>query len=215
MQDVNTLIFVPLREEERKGGGTSAEQKMVPAIPAVTRETPASTTPSGSHFHLQNKIPPPPRPVQSATLVAPHTPSLAAAATPTPNAIPGNKLLEDHEEPHIEFTKAPVVSAPPTAARTAPPPANLPGATQSGVIPPGGRPSFVVPPKMQPPVPTTPPATQKEIPDSVPQESISPRPPERTPEPPTPPAAPVSAASKASPAPLRSYTVDPYREPIE
>lgn len=225
VEEINQKIFSPLQEGEKGGGRIQADQTIKPAVfstvspsplPQPMRTSSPSTTPSGSHFHLQNKIPSPLRPMQSSTPVTPYTPSPAATVTPTPNSMPGNKLLEDHEEPHIEFAKVPVVSTPSTPARTAPSPANLPGAIPSGVIPPGGRSSFIVPPKMQYPVPTTPPATKKEIPAIVPQESISPRPPERTQAPPTPSTVPTSATPKAPPPPPpKSYSVDPYREPIE
>lgn len=44
--------------------------------------------------------------------------------SPAPRQIDSARLLEDHEEPHIEFRSG---TAPTTAAKTAPPPSNLPG----------------------------------------------------------------------------------------
>ena len=124
VKDVNEQIFVPLREEMQKGPapqapakpaapassetsqGTAREKVMPlntviipanPQMPSHQAQTFASMlkySPPQKYFNLQNKIPPP--------------------ATTKP--MDSSKLLEDHEEPHIEFGK------------TVPPPANLPGA---------------------------------------------------------------------------------------
>ena len=93
VQDINTQIFIPLREEEMKSG----EMKTSPAIgiPQVRKPAAPSGMPS-SHFHLQDKIAPPLRPIQQ--------PRPASPAPPVP--MNGRKLLEDHEEPHIEFKGA-------------------------------------------------------------------------------------------------------------
>ena len=115
-RDVNDQIFVPLREEMRKGPQAvpqipkpiapprevvlQSRTTMIPAnpqMPSHQAQTFASMlkySPPQKYFNLQNKIPPP--------------------ATTKP--MDSSKLLEDHEEPHIEFGK------------TVPPPANLPGA---------------------------------------------------------------------------------------
>lgn len=229
VQDVNAQIFVPLREEEKKGGISVSSPTISPTTPQSTRES-VSTAQPGSHFHLQNKIAPPMRPAATRPASMP-TPSLAPAPT---QQMPVNKMLEDHEEPHIEFSKAPAPSSVPARSPIAPhmpprpasipnaapasafakvsePPANLPGAMPSGVIPPGGRPSFMVPPKMQSPAPEP----AKQAPAIAPQGSVAPRTFERTPMPPAPPAAPAPAAPKTPPPAPKSYTVDPYREPIE
>lgn len=231
ISDINQEVFVPLREEEMRKGGESAAQLVKPLMPRAATPASASQMQTGSssggtqptsHFHLQNKIAPPMRSAASSP----------AAVTPAPSTvnIPSNKMLEDHEEPHIEFSKAPASSPAPVRAPIAPqipprpasipnagpasafakgsePPANLPGAMPSGVIPPGGRPSFLVPPKMQ----TSAPELPKQAPAIAPQESAAPR----TPMPPTPPAVPAPAAPKTPPPAPKSYSVDPYREPIE
>lgn len=129
VQDINAQIFIPLREEEMKSGGM--KQSLTPGLPQIRKPAPPSGTPQ-SHFHLQNKIAPP----------SPPTP---------PKPMEGRKLLEDHEEPHIEFKKAPT-----------PPPQNLPGAIH------------------HPPLP-----------------------------------APKPILPTVPPAPIKSYSSDPYREPID
>lgn len=105
VQDVNTQIFSPLREEMRKG--VEAFGKKPPQIPAampVRQPATASVMPrpmgvppapaagagqSASYFHLENKLPPPPRPAESAAVrPIPPRPSaqvpVAAAALRTP-----------------------------------------------------------------------------------------------------------------------------------
>lgn len=75
--------------------------------------------------------------------------NLLARNGPTPvKPIAGEKLLEDHEESHIEFNKAP-------APRIVPPPANLPGA---------------LPPM---PTPVTQPAISKPVPPPIPTPPVS------------------------------------------
>ncbi len=112
-RDINAQIFVPLREEEMKSGGMKTSP--APGLPQIRKPaTPSGTPPS--HFHLQNKIAPPPRP-----------------ATPPSRPMDNRKLLEDHEEPHIEFKKAS-------------PPPNLPGAIYHPPIPKPPIPSQIVTP---------------------------------------------------------------------
>ena len=144
VQDINTQIFVPLREEEMKSGGMKTE----PAVQQSPRptEVPGVVGPppqSPSYFHLENKLPlvsglprgsivhpplsalntgRPPAPVPPrersslrdvlAAVTAPAGIKASPAASIQP---PASRLLEDHEEPHIEFKKAS-------------PPPNLPGA---------------------------------------------------------------------------------------
>ncbi len=113
VQDINTQIFIPLREEEMKGVGMKTSPAI--GIPQVIKPAAPGGTPP-SHFHLQNKIAPPPRP-----------------APPQPQkATDSRKLLEDHEEPHIEFKGA--IYHPPIPKPSAVPP---------------------TPPKPKPVVPTT------------------------------------------------------------
>ena len=85
-RDINTQIFIPLREEEMRSGGMKTAP--APGLPKlIPAQKPSGTPPS--HFHLQNKIAPP-RP-----------------ATPPSKPVDSRKSLEDHEEPHIEFKKHP------------------------------------------------------------------------------------------------------------
>ena len=80
--DVNDQIFVPLQEEMKRSGSE------VPMTPKVEQQTAKPVIPQPQkYFHLENKIPPPPRPVQ----------------IPVDN----KKLLEDHEEPHTDLSPPP------------------------------------------------------------------------------------------------------------
>ncbi len=152
VRDVNEKIFVPLREEMRKGPqpqaappspkateGTARESVLQPRttiIPANPNLPPRPAEASGvggphpaqmfasvpryippkKYFNLQNKIPPP-------------AGSQASAMRDGSLASTDKKLLEDHEEPHIEFNKTPM------PVKTAPPPPNLPGVIQPTPIP--------------------------------------------------------------------------------
>lgn len=128
VQDVNAQIFVPLRDEMRKGP-TATPQPTQPVKTVIQQQT-------------QSAAAQPPRvnvPLQSPTL--PKTPATAPVYAPLTkfphlqNKIPkpsflassfqppASRLLEDHEEPHIEFKK------------TAPPPPNLPGAIHHPPLP--------------------------------------------------------------------------------
>lgn len=185
MTEINQKIFVPLREQMRKGPVAPTEPT-APTPPKATQGTarpvtaPPPTTPakpsvpgsyapplqSPKYFHLENKIPAPMRPNLGGSQtpvsppVAPPINQIAKspvarpdlrnvlATVMAPKTLDTRKLLEDHEEPHIEF-------APPVPRPTAPPPANLPGA---------------LPPKFVPPAPLV---------------------------------------------PVKPYSTDPYREPIE
>lgn len=258
MMEINQGIFMPLQEEMRKGVEVLGKKppQIPPAAPArqpIVAPIPAPATGAGqstSHFHLENKLPPSPRPAESPAVrpipprpsaqvpvaasalnapvpalsqqtikpipaqlpvgaqpssinvlpteskpaqqipvpprppvsnIAPLPPKVvlpsAVGANLRPNAqsfskpMDGSKLLEDHEEPHIELNKnkAPSSSAETPlqqALRTVlPPPRNLPGAMPPPDIMPSSR--------------------------------------------------PAPAASKIPQAPVKPYSADPYREPIE
>lgn len=144
-KDVNEQIFIPLREEMRKG----------PPAPEATRSSPKpvqGTAPTNvsvpKYFHLQNKIPVPtstaPALPRTATPSAgPSLKEVLAAVTrassetsqgtakEVPKPAGTTKLLGDHEEPHLELKK------------TEPPP-NLPGAILHPPLP--------TPPKAPPPL---------------------------------------------------------------
>lgn len=219
VQDINAQIFVPLREEERKGGAGSL-MPTAPTAPAQATAQPAS------HFHLQNKITPPPRPVQQPSPVKPLVsvlqgnpparftqPARPAIAAPSPAA--SNTLLEDHEEPHIEFNKAPAPtsSIPP---QKAPAPQSPLGEVLSRIIPPGGRPAFAPAPKTAFPTQVPPRANPPQTPSAIASPAAASQP-NRSPSVPKPTlsGAPAPVLPKAPLAPAKPYSTDPYREPIE
>lgn len=171
MTEINQKIFVPLREEMRKGPNAEVKPPQVqsvapssapresvlqsrttiipanPNLPQRPAQTLASVpryVPPKKYFNLQNKIPPP-VPTPPIQPVQPQRRDVIPAQAET-------KLLEDHEEPHIEFSKTPM------PAKTAPPPLNLPGVIQPPVIP-DAQPSPVIPkvePQPKPVVPIAP-----------------------------------------------------------
>ncbi|HEY4501310.1 MAG TPA: hypothetical protein VJI70_03570 [Candidatus Paceibacterota bacterium] len=131
-RDVNDQIFVPLREEMRKGPQAvpqipkpiapprevvlQSRTTMIPAnpqMPSHQAQTFASMlkySPPQKYFNLQNKIPP--QPSSPATSIQP----------------PESRLLEDHEEPRIEFHKTAPPPLRPAVAFGEGGPSNLPGA---------------------------------------------------------------------------------------
>ena len=242
LQDINTQIFAPLRQEEGRMNKVSPTippappQRVIPPRP-VNAGVPSYAPPLQSPRYAPpiNKIPP----TESAPVFQPkkepapwgsfNKPAqqpqknisnmpLRAAITSAQQPISSGRMLEDHEEPHIEFSEKPSVPVPPQRAPISPaavmpqrsvtPPAmtlqpqrnaappNLPGVIQPGVIPPGGRPSFSPTPKIAPPPseqPVTPP--RPPVPMSPQQGMVQPK----TPIPPAP----------------KSYSTDPYREPVD
>ncbi|MHB1163306.1 MAG: hypothetical protein ACYCZZ_02155 [Minisyncoccota bacterium] len=134
VQEVNERIFLPLRAEEMKAG-----QSVRPAMPAerlqpVPQPVPAHFAPLPPRFlrseatiknqveSRNSELPPKaamPRAVQSGGTLGDVVRSVLPAQK-TPDNL---NLLEDREEPHIEFSTAPA----PQASRAVPPP-NLPGA---------------------------------------------------------------------------------------
>lgn len=228
-QDINTLIFVPLREEEMKSGAMKAAPAAPSALPIPPRPpvaAPVFGAPPQKPRHLDNRIPPPPpRPVPPVPPAPPRpqNPALRdvlSAVTKSP-PMGSSKLLEDHEEPHIEFHTAPQAPRPT-------PPQNLPGMMpprpaapvpqrppvapsagapiQPRAIAPGARAPFMAPPVAGPSVPPAPPRPVAPVPPMPPR--------------PVPPPAPAMPAQpRPTPpvptAPAKPYSADPYREPIE
>jgi len=159
VKDVNEQIFMPLREEMRKGpaprpviasgGGSTPVQPRTVMSPQPSSPSPQALvpvpkySPPKKYFNLQNKIPP----------------------APTSKPIESNKLLGDHEEPHIDIRNKVQGSSPPVtesplrqALRTVVPPENLPGAMPlpiSAPLKPSNLPPTLVP-KPEPIVPTVP-----------------------------------------------------------
>lgn len=223
IDEINKKIFIPLREKMQKGIQSARSPKsstplQKPPAPKPTfAQVPSYAPPkplpiqnkpvSASPAPIFEKIPTPPalsvRPPQQFQPPHPQNPTIPSrpAMVAAPKSVAPDRILEDHEEPHIEFSKQPAPARPvqvaaPAAgmpARTAPPPPNLPGAMQQpqrpGVIPPGGRPAFVMPHMSD--APARPAPTPRPIP--------TPTPPQKIPVPPAP----------------KSYGADPYREPID
>lgn len=107
--DINQEVFAPLRQEEM----TTGMGNMTPRT-----NVPISNSTHPRYFHLENKLP-----------ARPRQPASPAASLPPKVVMPRSRLLEDHEEPHIEFNKP---AAPPSPA---PPPMNLPGVTPPKAAP--------------------------------------------------------------------------------
>ncbi len=144
-KDLNDLVFVPLRkEEEASRSGASVPQPASPAAAAAPKPAVAPAAPRPAPAAPpQGSLPPKAFLPQSASLgevvrsvSQPAKPSPAPAA-PAAEPAAGKKLLEDHEEPHIELgAAAPAPQAPsrfalphrPEAPSAGAPPPNLPGA---------------------------------------------------------------------------------------
>lgn len=141
VQDINAQIFVPLRDEVRKNDeGQTSLNSGTPGLPKlIPSQKPGGTT--QSHFHLQNKI------------TAPIQPQPFRGETPKLLPVEEKKLLDDHEEPHIEFKKVPP-----------PPPPNLPGVIH--------HPPITPPPPSTPPIP--PPLPLSPEPKTAVQYSVDP-----------------------------------------
>ena len=158
MTEINQKIFVPLREEMRKG---SAQ----PPRPAEVRQPVSVAGPQAPLMSQQGMIIPanpslPPRQSQVTVSMPRYIPSTStkwgSQASPVlPKSPPAparrqtdtSRLLEDHEEPHIELGKAPaplrIFPPRPIAA----PPQNLPGVMQPPPIP---KPPTASPPPAPP-----------------------------------------------------------------
>ncbi len=148
VQDVNAQIFVPLRKEEEEKGiaapepvrGTiegvrpmpppQAAANQVPSI-APLRPSVASNVDGPHFFHLENKIPSSPHsaPLPPKTAMPHHVGAIGAGGPrvlgtlgDVVRSIVAPKMLEDHEEPHIEFNKTPTTPASPPFVSP-----NLPG----------------------------------------------------------------------------------------
>jgi hypothetical protein len=178
----------------------------IPPRPAQSlRPSVSVATPVPPRFVVSPRVPPQGSSALQNGLAAIHHQPLVTPATPPPSPkamerqgsqtslptkpVVNEKLLEDHEEPHIEFSKAPgsLVETPlRQALRTVIPPANLPGTFQSRPTPVEGRPS------------PRPDVASGEAGPIIPK--VEP---------------PVSPKSSVPAAPAKPYSGDPYREPIE
>ncbi len=166
-QDVNEQIFAPLRAEMMKSG--MAAEQAAPSAPRPAEAFGIGGAPVGEEqpeelFHLKNKIISPARPVVASPVSQPGSTlgDVVRSILPPQKPVDSSRLLEDHEEPHIEINKIPIpIASVPAAARfisarpSMPPggeiPANLPGAMSPAA-------PFLVPP---PPAPA--PAAPKPI----------------------------------------------------
>jgi hypothetical protein len=220
VQDINAQIFVPLREEEMKQSKTAAVSTPPPtpkpaSVPLSTGPqtyAPPLQSPRYQNQPAQQDLSafirpvqrPPVNAVRPASPNAPFRPATPAPASqsmqPTSKPLDASKLLEDHEEPHIEFHKAQQGGAQTPLGqvlRSVMPPANLPGAVAPHIIPAGGRPTPISAPRAE--TPATP-IAPKPVPSAPPVPAAVPAPAPAAPQPPTLP---------------RTGGADPYREPIE
>ena len=142
MIEINEKIFTPLRKEE-ESKGIQAESVVKPAEatkPAMSQPAKIAATYVPPQRPVTPAVAPlPPRAVMpQVTRPASTLGDVVRSILPGAKPLESNTLLEDHEEPHIEFAKAPVTSAAPVAfvapAVAAAPrfipsiPTNLPGA---------------------------------------------------------------------------------------
>jgi hypothetical protein len=225
MKEINEKIFVPLRKEE-ESKGIQAESVVKPAT--ETKPMIASPAPTPVQVAAARPIPTPIMPSQQPRVpTAAPAAARVAASLPSPrlgstlgdvvrSILPGAKppesstLLEDHEEPHIEFAKVPVTPVAPVAfvapavaaaPRVVPPvPVNLPGA-----MPQYPRTVNQLSPSFQP-EPPRPVAMPVAMP-AVPEAAVAPRPAPA-------PLAPVQPRPVMM-APAAPYASDPYREAVD
>lgn len=167
VRDVNEQIFVPLREEMKKAPPAPAVPKPPMPVPPQARQ----------QSDLRSVL---------ASITVPRDGRLTSL-NPAPSIQPpASRLLEDHEEPHIEFQK-PVVS---DKVQGASPPANLPGAIY--------HPSL-----------NNPRATPSDS-DALGSGLSGDRSAEQNGL-----ASPPSPPKPIPPTPLKPYSDDPYREPVD
>jgi len=153
VQDVNEQIFVPLRTEEQRIGMEGRVVAPSAKPPEISVQAPAQPK---NFFNLENKIAPPTQTLAKGGLpprtLLPRSSSPIGAALSQigipvmlkpEKPLDSSKLLEDHEEPHIEFNKVPAAATPEADSAPAPVPpapsriipANLPGAMPEVAVP--------------------------------------------------------------------------------
>jgi len=197
MTEINQKIFVPLREQMQKAPpSTAPAESAEPSVPAEVKYShpaiprlvvPTAPTEPKKFFHLQNKIAPP--------LPRPANPGLRGILASVANPADARKMLEDHEEPHIEFKKAI--------------PKNLPGALPPIAVPKAAAPQGApIQPRPIAPGARFTPMTPQAV---TPAASI----PEVRPSFAIPKVEPPKPVAPTTPAPAKPYSADPYREPIE
>ncbi len=121
IEDVNKEVFIPIREEMRKGSIITPAEVKPPQVQA-----PRQTAQMGRNEPFRA---PSQRPDLRSVL------SSITREVPKPISLRGEtpKLLEDHEEPHIEINPASLMAT--KGVEKPQPPPNLPGIIQPPVIP--------------------------------------------------------------------------------
>lgn len=223
---------------------TAVSVKPLTQSASAPPKTNASTVEQKSNFNLQNKINPPIRqihsdikaptlqnsPQQKTAMSRPISVGTAQPVLETKKPPKSNTLLEDHEEPSpllktIERKEVPVSTPPRISFNTVPTPAATPVASDnssplrealSKVLPGSNVP---VPQKVVAPQSFVVRTTAAELMPNLPGAaslpvSPGPIPPKEVPAPSriTP---PEKSQPKPISAPLKSYSSDPYREPVE
>lgn len=239
VQDVNAQIFVPLRQEMMRAAegaqqppkpveSSSRPQGSVPFTPPRPTNTPTPTaTPAPGatepprFFHLDNRLPPRPAQVPVAAAVLgtpvpppPVQPPKPIAAQPAPFPQPPRPM---GAQPPTQTKTVNILNTEPKPEQPLPVPVRPP-VSNIAPLPPKivlPRPAAASIPRPILPVGEKP-STQ---PTSTPPRSFAPPPPNLPGAmPPTdimPPSRPTPAAPKVPQAPVKPYSSDPYREPIE
>ena len=193
LADLNRDVFVPIREEMRKGGAAA----MVPAKPAATPvsvpaavEAPRASAPA-PQMHLQNKIPPPSSPTPPVQAVPRLAPSPSVAPLPP-------KLVMPRVNNTIGVPIRPMLPAPsPKATEGTALGEELSASSPSVnlISRPPTPPASVAPRVPTAPVPPNLPGTNIPVPAQAPRA--------------------VPVAPKAPTPIVKQYSSDPYREPID
>lgn len=126
--------------------GTARPVQMNAPVPSYEYAKPKQSSPLSSpeasqgaaqYFHLENKIPPPlpvptpPKPIAQEVRPPHEFPKVEPKMQPRlPNGEPQRRMLEDHEEPHLELKRALAQVVPAQVA-----PMNLPGTVPPVAIP--------------------------------------------------------------------------------
>lgn len=148
VKDINDQMFIPLRKEEERLSKAPVQQLPKPVAPTAT---PRPVAPSAPHI-----APLPPK-MTLPTKASPLGDTLRSIMAPKP--LDTAKLLEDHEEPHIEFKPTPALapSEPVAPKEAVPVPVAPPIPSQPPVVPQPFAPKIAppAPPKMPPLPPLT------------------------------------------------------------
>jgi hypothetical protein len=154
VKDINAQVFIPLRKQEEELSKNKASQQIKPVVPSVPARPTAFASqqrPAAPSPHIA------PLPPKMAMPIAKGSLADAVRKAIAPKSVDAERLLADHEEPHMELTAtapAPVPAKPESAAPIIEPAPPLPKTPSS--VPP-------VAPVAQPttPTPAMPPLTPK------------------------------------------------------